>query len=632
VRKAFYLVACLLLCGSALAEPKAGREVKDLHYGDVLFYFYQDDFFEAITRLTAARAMGRAEAHAEDGDLLLGGMLLSYGQHRQAAEIFQRLLDGSVKPLVRDRAWFYLARVSYDRGALEQAEAALSHIQDGVKDGLPPRMNDERQVLQAQVLMELGKYGEAAAVLKAFKGAPDWNGFVQFNLGVALVRSEHIEQGMEALAKAGTPAGGNAEQLALSDRANLALGFTEIQAKHPEAARNALQRVRLEGPYSNKALLGLGWAESDLGEDQHALVPWTELAKRDPLDPAVQESLLALPYAMARLHAYSQAASHYQDAIKTFDAESQHLDEEIAGIRSGQLLPALLADDAAAEASANITADSMNWAWQLQKVPHTPDSRYLLQLLASREFQEGLKNYRAVRFLHANLQQWSQNVAVFSDMLATRKLAYEKRLPATQHALRQVDLDAMLRRQAELNQRLSQIEEKQDALGLADAAELRQWQSLLDIESRLDKLGSEPQAEPLRQRARLLKGLLQWNLSHAYPLRLWQQKRALDDIDEAMKKAQAEHQSVDEAQTGEPERVAAMTERVNAQTPRIANLLARTDAMLARQQSYLQELAAEQLQDQQQRLQSYAVEARFALAQVYDRAAGLAPPTEEAKP
>jgi len=30
--------------------------IKDLHYGDVLFYFYQDDYFQAITRLLAAQA------------------------------------------------------------------------------------------------------------------------------------------------------------------------------------------------------------------------------------------------------------------------------------------------------------------------------------------------------------------------------------------------------------------------------------------------------------------------------------------------------------------------------------------------------------------------------------------------
>ena len=56
------------------------------------------------------------------------------------------------------------------------------------------------------------------------------------------------------------------ELLALKDRANLALGFAYLQANEPAKARVALERVRLNGPYSNKALLGTGWADAALGD------------------------------------------------------------------------------------------------------------------------------------------------------------------------------------------------------------------------------------------------------------------------------------------------------------------------------------------------------------------------------
>ncbi len=38
------------------------QDVKDLHYGDVLFYFFQDDYFDSITRLLAARQLERIPA------------------------------------------------------------------------------------------------------------------------------------------------------------------------------------------------------------------------------------------------------------------------------------------------------------------------------------------------------------------------------------------------------------------------------------------------------------------------------------------------------------------------------------------------------------------------------------------
>ena len=104
----------------------------------------------------------------------------------------------------------------------------------------------------------------------------------------------------------------NPELAALRDRANLALGFAYLQANEPARARPALERVRLDGPYSNKALLGIGWADAALGDYQGALTPWLELRERNLLDAAVQESYLAVPYAFAKLNANAQSAEYYE--------------------------------------------------------------------------------------------------------------------------------------------------------------------------------------------------------------------------------------------------------------------------------------------------------------------------------
>ena len=70
---------CLLLIAAgcppaavaAVAEPIT---VKDPHYGEVLFYFYQQDYFPAIVRLTAAQQRQQFDHHADEAELLLGGM------------------------------------------------------------------------------------------------------------------------------------------------------------------------------------------------------------------------------------------------------------------------------------------------------------------------------------------------------------------------------------------------------------------------------------------------------------------------------------------------------------------------------------------------------------------------------
>src|SRR6266478_1004271 len=106
-----------------------------------------------------------------------------------------------------------------------------------------------------------GKFDEAIRLLVSWKGAPGWSAYARFNLGVALVRQKRLADADPFLTAVGTMYAETPEMLALKDRANLALGFAELQADQPAKAKESLERVRLNGPYSNKALLGNGWAE-----------------------------------------------------------------------------------------------------------------------------------------------------------------------------------------------------------------------------------------------------------------------------------------------------------------------------------------------------------------------------------
>ncbi len=102
------------------------QDVKDLHYGDVLFYFYQDDYFDSITRLLAAQQLDRIPHTQGEAELLLGGLYLSLGEHVEAGRIFEALLKQNVSEAVRNRAWFYLGKVWYQRGYLQESEARLA--------------------------------------------------------------------------------------------------------------------------------------------------------------------------------------------------------------------------------------------------------------------------------------------------------------------------------------------------------------------------------------------------------------------------------------------------------------------------------------------------------------------------
>ena len=121
--------AGLLLAAARPVVADEARIVRDLEYGAALFRFYQEDYFYAAARLLAAQQQGRIVNHENDSELLLGGIYLSYGQQREASEIFDRLLDEGVKPEMRDRAWLYAAQIAYQRGRPDNALVAIDRIQ-----------------------------------------------------------------------------------------------------------------------------------------------------------------------------------------------------------------------------------------------------------------------------------------------------------------------------------------------------------------------------------------------------------------------------------------------------------------------------------------------------------------------
>jgi hypothetical protein len=125
------VVAALAACSlGAFAAPDGPAPVRIAapHYGDTLFNFYQDRFFGAITGLMVSQHFGRVAPHDDEAEVLRGGMLLSYGLHEQATEVFARLIERNAPLSVRDRAWFFLARIRHQRELPALAQEALDRI------------------------------------------------------------------------------------------------------------------------------------------------------------------------------------------------------------------------------------------------------------------------------------------------------------------------------------------------------------------------------------------------------------------------------------------------------------------------------------------------------------------------
>jgi hypothetical protein len=657
--------ACLACAGAARAAepPPPDHSIRAPHYGDVLFRFYQDQTFDALTTLMVSQQQARLGVHADEAELLRGGLLLSYGMHRQAGEVFGQLIERGTSVALRNRAWYYLARVRYARGDLAPADAALARIEGT----LPEALDDERRLLLAQIKLGLGDAAGAAAALQPLAtaaprapvpatnpatpdarpsmfarikalllrpfGGPDPLAatdadarlFARFNLGVALLRQGDSTGGQRWLDALGQMPAANEEQRALRDRANLALGFAALQAQDAPGARRWLERVRLQGPSSNKALLGFGWAAMAQKQPRQALVPWQLLAERDDADAAVLEARIAVPHALAELGADEPALAGYQQALQGFDDESARLQATITALRSGPWLQQLLQRN---------PGTGLGWTGQLADLPALPHTRQLAPVLASHAFQEGFKTWRDLRFLQANLNDWLGTLGSYRDMLAQRQARFEDRSPSVRAQADRLDLAPLQQRHQALTDQLAQAQAAGGGLAFANDAQQAQLQrvarsraTLADAQAPL----TEPQRLALAERLRLASGALLWDLAQAQAEHDWATRKALQASATGLAQAAQAQAALAQAQRDEAERFVRFGQRINALAQRINALLQPLAQTEAAQGLALQQLAIEGLQDQQARLAGYRNQARFAMAQLHDRAR-LALPATPATP
>ncbi|MDE2566054.1 MAG: hypothetical protein KGL50_09715, partial [Burkholderiales bacterium] len=426
----------------AAAELDAPHAVAAPFYGATLFDFYQDHPYAALTGLMVSQHFQRLAPQADEAEVLRGGLLLDYGMPQAAEAVFARLIDGHASAALRDRAWYFLARSQHERGADGQARQSLARI----AAPLPGPLQAERLLLQAQLLMAGGDDAAAAALLDDVAADPQARpatlAYARFNLGVALLRQGEPRRGEAQLDALGRLPATDEELRSLRDRANLALGFAALQAGQPVQARAALQRVRLDGAASDKALLGYGWAAAQLHDPQLALTPWQTLAARPGSEAAVLEARIAVPYALSQLGAWGGALQGYRDAAGGFEREQQALAQAIAAVRAGALVQGLL------QANPGLDGSELGRRGALATLPVLPalppgQAQALVPLLAGHEFQQGLRNLRDLQFLGTRLARWQQSLDSFDDMLATRRRAYAERLPAVREQAGRADLAAL---------------------------------------------------------------------------------------------------------------------------------------------------------------------------------------------
>ena len=614
-RKPFFAV--LVPLALLAAGVTSASELSDAYFGEALFYAHQGEYFEALERLDSEvhqhvsvdePELDTLYIHFDDAEFSLGDFELRYRMHHRAGRAIKAVLEGAVEETVRNDAAYRLARIHFQKGQMDDAMLALDRIEGEIHKSI----RDDVDFLRANVYLAQERPDEALEVLEKLQNSDDYGGFAAYNLGIAFLQGGRRSEALEQLERAGLIETNNPGELAIRDKANLVLGTFFLEEGAYEQAVPFFNRVRLDGPFSNQALLSAGWANLSAEKYDRAVVPWGILAEREVTDRATQEALLALPYAYGKLEIHGRAAIHYGEALDAFTAEIDNLTESIESIRDGKFLEALIREE--------IRRDK-DWVIRLRSLSEAPETYYLMQLMASHDFQTGLQNYLDLADLKRKLLTWEGGFDAYEELVDIRYNHYEPLLPEIDEQFRKFDSRMRLR----VEQHKMLVKRRDDLLTMPRAEVLAtpEEQMLLGrvetIEEALN-LSAREDRDQLAERLRRLKGLIVWNIETEYHSRFTKFDENLRSLDAAMAIAQTEYDEYVRARQAASHSYVGYNKPISQLRADVSNSIARIERLMARQGHLLEIVAIDELIARRDHLENYGDKARFALADSYDRA------------
>jgi tetratricopeptide (TPR) repeat protein len=619
----------MLLAVAALScSAAADEELSDLYFGEALYEAHQGNYFEALERLdTEVRqhvAVDEPEldslyVHFDDAEFSLGDFELRYRMHHRAGRAIKAVLEGAVEETVRNDAAYRLARIHFQKGQMDEAMRAL----DRIAGEIPKAIRDDIEFLRANVYLAQERPVESMASLEKLLNSESYGGFAAYNLGIALLQSGRNTEAREQLEIAGLIATDDPGELAIRDKANLVLGTIFLEEGAFDQAVTFFNRVRLDGPFSNQALLSAGWASLSAEKYDRAVVPWKILAGREVTDRATQEALLALPYAYGKLDVHGRAAIHYGNALDAFIAETERLTESIDSIRDGRFLEALIREE--------IRKDK-DWVIRLRSLPETPETYYLMDLMASHDFQTGLQNYLDLADLKRKLLTWEGSFDAYEEMVDIRQDHYEPLLPDVDETFRKLDSRMRLR-----SEQHKMLVKRRDDLLTTPRPEFLATPDEQAILARIDHLEAElgvdvgSTREQLAERLDRIKGLVIWDLETEYHERFTEFDRNLRSLDEAMAVAQNEYDEYVRSRQAASHSFEGYDKPMTGLRADVRQSVEKIERLMARQGYLLEVVAIDELIARREHLENYGDKARFALADSYDRATQAQARLEEAQ-
>ncbi len=626
-RQSLIALAIITLSQPALAVDLNKRldvstDTREPEFGQIYYNYHMGRHFTALNEAIQDKEKGLFTSDDATTEILLGDLYTEFGLPREGDAALSRVQAQDIPSSTRNMPWLRYGKLLYQMGNDSPTENYLRKP----PSNLTSYQESERRLMLANVLIRKKAYAEAIALLIDMRGEGVMASYGLYNLGIAYLQDKKDALGLFNLNETIRTAGDDDESKNLQDKASLAIAYKYLKDGYFAGAHEALLRVRLDGPYSNSALLSLAYARYLNNEYEQALPPTLELQSRNPADPAVQESFLLAGRIYEDLGAKTQAIASYNIGALTLRDQLAQLERVALRIDDDNW------PDVLAPFKLNTSdADPLN----LKAIPATNDAitaGLFAKLFASPAFNEGFRQYQQLEGMETLISVRLRDISALQEVAETleaRKTTIAN-TEARLKALREHYVELVKKWQA-IQVRAKKIGNNADAYtDAATQAETTRLQQINRLIRKLDKLNLDSQQHDyLLGRLNQIKGVT-----------LFEVARHSASRDEIYSKLQESTNQLREtkARLNTIETLLADNKTViqNKNSAKFPTLKAK--ALLLQQQTadarvmyqnYLRSLAKTLLDDRRQRLTNYITETYLGMERVENKAAPITPKASE---
>ena len=223
------------------------------------------------------------------------------------------------------------------------------------------------------------------------------------------------------------------------------------------------------------------------------------------------------------------------------------------------------------------------------------------------------------------LVSWQSSFDAFEDIIGLRAQFYEPQLPEIDAQFRELDSRMRVR----IEQRRHVRDRLQDMLTAPRPDQLATDEERIDSE-RLAALREQleadasPAASALLERVARLQGAITWRLRTEYHERLTRAHVHLDELNAHVDALTAQYDAFVRTRQAATHSYVGYDVQIGRLRKRVEAALQRLDVVMARQGHLIETVAINQLKSRRERLVDLQTKARYAVADSYDRATGIA--------